>query len=180
MDFWKTLPVIIREIVAPMALMKTARKHKIWEVLKANGVDIVNDFPATAANVAQVQGHIRRMRKKGKGKNAGTMGALSQFLEDHLVGLDEVDELEDEHRVFVRGRPLAVQLQQLLALRQVQALAGLGDLQRRNDRPRDLPHRPHRRRAQARPAQKGQGRRGPVADGLMTAARARPDLQVPP
>ena len=34
--------------------------------------------------------------------------------------------------------------------------------------------RPHRRRAQARPAQKGQGRRGPVADGLMTrGARAR-------
>lgn len=97
----KTLPVKIREIVAPMVLMTTAPKHKIWQLLEAKGVDVVNDFPATTDNIAQVQGYIRRMRKKGKGKNAGTMGGLSQFLEDHLVGLDEVDELDDEHRVFV-------------------------------------------------------------------------------
>ena len=77
----KTLPVTIRQIVAPMALMKTARKHKIWEVLTANGVDIVNDFPATAANVAQVQGHIRRMRKKGCGAHHGQQ-ALD---EDHAI-----------------------------------------------------------------------------------------------
>ncbi|KAH8068397.1 hypothetical protein JL721_6746 [Aureococcus anophagefferens] len=68
-----TLPVKIREIVAPIVLMTTAPKHKIWQLLEAKGVDVVNDFPATTDNIAQ----------------------------DHLVGLDEVDELDDEHRVFV-------------------------------------------------------------------------------
>ncbi|KAH8068215.1 hypothetical protein JL721_6945 [Aureococcus anophagefferens] len=98
----KTLPVKIREIVAPMVLMTTAPKHKIWQLLEAKGVDVVNDFPPRRTTSRRSRA-TSAMRKKGKGKNAGTMGGLSQFLEDHLVGLDEVDELDDEHRVALGG-----------------------------------------------------------------------------